>query len=54
MRWHVRVYEFPFSSNGKVYPKAGVDLEQVRPSKLIGFNSLQTGKCIQRIFRFYT
>ena len=38
---------FQFPSNGKVYPKRQTGINQP-PHLMLSFNSLQTGKCIQR------
>ena len=44
--------QFQFPSNGKAYPKIQCQ-RRVRPPMGIGFNSLQTGKRIQRKRRLY-
>ena len=41
---------FQFPSNGKVYPKSLFRLH-LSQSRIKCFNSLQTGKCIQRFFK---
>ena len=40
---------FQFPSNGKAYPKNSVPTSQLQSGWLVRFNSLQTGKRIQRI-----
>ena len=42
----MRCDAFQFPSNGKVYPKAANYGKGINPDA--SFNSLQTGKCIQR------
>ena len=44
--------EFQFPSNGKAYPKEGMDLVFGR-MPAYSFNSLQTGKPIQRLLMIY-
>ena len=46
IKWMKNIKMFQFPSNGKVYPKASVRECHVRFK--LGFNSLQTGRCIQR------
>ena len=41
----IRISEFQFPSNGKVYSKKSLNGLIMRPNP--SFNSLQTGKCIQ-------
>ena len=40
------IEKFQFPSNGKVYSEGGT--VEIKTDKGLGFNSLQTGKCIQR------
>ena len=47
----LQVILFQFPSNGKVYPKSIRLITQTGWVWLVSFNSLQTGKCIQRILR---
>ena len=47
-----KIFSFQFPSNGKAYPKliVGVQISRLQ----VGFNSLQTGKPIQRQLRIRT
>ena len=46
---HTYTFWFQFPSNGKVYPKVATHTP-AHATGMLGFNSLQTGKCIQRYY----